>query len=73
MLEKYMNQPIFRVIAVDNDLINTIIPHIEKYPLLNQKRADFELFKLIIKRINEKEHNTVNGINKFLSFKASMN
>lgn len=28
------------------DLTNIIIPHIMKYPLLTQKRADFLLFKL---------------------------
>lgn len=34
------------------ELISVIIPHFDKYPLMTQKRADFELFKkavLIIK------------------------
>jgi hypothetical protein len=30
------------------DLINVIIPHFMKYPLLTQKRADFELYFFFI-------------------------
>lgn len=50
-----------------------IIPHFLKYPLLSQKRADFELFKSIVELMERKEHQTLAGIHKILSIKASMN
>lgn len=37
------------------DLINVIIPHFSNYPLLTQKRADFELLKLVLELMNKKE------------------
>jgi hypothetical protein len=55
------------------DLTKVIIPHFEKYPLITQKRADFELFKMIVELINQKEHITVEGLNKIMSIKASLN
>lgn len=30
------------------DMLNTIIPHFDKFPLVTQKRADFEIFKQIV-------------------------
>ncbi|KAG0632630.1 homing endonuclease [Tuber brumale] len=62
----------FRVF-IPKDLTNVIIPHFDKYYLLTQKRADFELFKMIVELINQKEHLTVEGLNKILSIKASIN
>lgn len=50
-----------------------IIPHFNNYTLLTQKRADFELFKLVIELINRKEHLTSEGIEKIISIKASIN
>jgi hypothetical protein len=43
------------------------------YPLLTQKRADFQLFKLIVDLINNKEHLTLEGLEKIISIKASIN
>lgn len=43
------------------DLHNVIIPHFTKYPLLTQKRADFELFKLVVELMMNKEHLTQKG------------
>ena len=42
------------------------------YPLLTQKRADFELFKMAVKLINDGEHFTEEGLCKIVSIKASM-
>jgi hypothetical protein len=56
-----------------NDLINIIIPHFVKYPLLTQKRADFELFKQIVEMMIRKEHLTLDGLRKIVSIKASLN
>jgi len=41
--------------------------------LLTQKRADFELFKLIIVLMSQKEHLNLEGIIKIISIRASMN
>ena len=50
-----------------------IIAHLEKYPLITQKRGDFELFKKIISLMSEKKHLTSNGLNEIANIKASMN
>lgn len=54
-------------------LINVIIPHFNRFPLLTQKRADFELFKSIVLLINNKDHLTTQGLKRIVSIKASMN
>jgi len=53
----------YRVQKIE-DLINVIIPHLTKYPLLTQKHADFLLFKLAIELMSNKEHLTIEGLNK---------
>lgn len=54
-------------------LTNIIIPHFDKYPLLTQKRADYELFKTVVDLMNKGEHLTQEGLNKILAIKASIN
>nr|YP_010608724.1 hypothetical protein PNX16_mgp047 [Drechslerella dactyloides]WAN89804.1 hypothetical protein [Drechslerella dactyloides] len=56
-----------------HDLTNVIIPHFDKYTLITQKKGDFILFKEIVDLINRKEHLTLEGIQKILAIKASMN
>lgn len=56
----------------NKDLIN-LINHIKKYPLLTQKAADFLLFKQVVELINIKDHLTVEGLQKIINIKASMN
>ena len=63
---------IFSVVSI-KDLINIIIPHFYKYPLLTQKRADFELFKQIVLMMDKKDHLTMEGIKKIISIRASLN
>jgi len=43
-----------------------IIAHFDKYMLLTQKRADFELFKRVVDRLvlNRQEHLTLDGLKK---------
>ena len=51
-------------------------PGLDKYPLISaplKKRVDFELFKLAILSIKNKEHLTKEGLNKLISIRASMN
>ena len=66
------NKVVYRVLSI-KDLTCVIIPHFEKYPLLTQKRADFELFKSAIKLVNEGEHLLKEGLIKIVSVKAAMN
>ena len=50
-----------------------IIAHFDEYPLITQKRADFELFKLIVDIISRKEHLTTEGLRKIVNLRASIN
>lgn len=53
--------------------LKLIINHFDKYPLITQKRADFELFKQIIERMSKKEHLTLEGLKHIVSIRASIN
>jgi hypothetical protein len=53
--------------------LNKLILHLEKYPLLTQKAADFFLFKQVVELFNNKAHLTVEGLNHIVNIKASMN
>ena len=55
------------------DLTNVIIPHFERYPLITQKRADFELFKMVVEIMNRKEHLTNEGLQKIVNIRAIIN
>ena len=63
--EKY-NSVLFQVTSL-RDLINIVIPYFNKYPLITQKRADFELFKMVVEIMNRKEHLTIEGLNKIVA------
>ena len=62
----------FRVSTI-NDIVNVIIPHFDNYPLLTKKYSDYVLFKNIIKLMLEKTHSTLEGIQKIVNIKASIN
>jgi len=55
------------------DITTVIIPHFMQYPLLSQKRADFELWRSVVELINKGEHLTTQGLTKILSIRASIN
>ena len=55
------------------ELINVIIPHFDKYPLLTQKRADYLLFKQVVIIMKNKEHLISEGLTKIISIRVSMN
>jgi len=55
------------------DISNVIIPNFDKFPLLTQKRADFELFKEVVDLINKKEHLTIEGLHKIVAIRGSIN
>jgi hypothetical protein len=51
----------------------TIIDHFDKYPLLTQKRTDFEFFKKIFIMMNNKEHVTLEGFREIIAIRSSLN
>lgn len=53
--------------------LDIIINHFDNYPLISQKRSDFELFKQVFELLQRKEHLTYEGINKIVSIKAVFN
>ena len=53
--------------------LDIILDHFDKYPLLSQKCADYQLFKDAITLIKNKEHLSSKGIKKILGIRASMN
>lgn len=62
----------FRVESV-KEIVNYILPHFEKYPLITQKLADYLLFKDVVKMMINKEHLTKEGLKKIVSIKAVIN
>lgn len=56
-----------------SNLLSVIISHFDKYPLITQKQADYELFKQAAKLFKNKEHLTAYGFKEILSIRASMN
>jgi hypothetical protein len=55
------------------EIEEVIIPHFNKYPLITQKQADFELFKVVIGLMKQKNHLTLEGLQEIINNKASMN
>ena len=53
--------------------LQVIIEHFENYPLITQKRADYELFKQAVELMEQKEHLTMEGLEKIVAIKASLN
>lgn len=50
-----------------------IIDHFDKYPLITQKLADYILFKRVLELMNSQEHLILEGLNKVVAIKASIN
>lgn len=53
--------------------LRIIIDHCAKFPLISQKRADYELFQQAFFLIQNKEHLHQDGLQKLWAIKASMN
>lgn len=62
---------VLRVSSVKDLLV--IIDHFDKYPLIPHKVADYILFKRVLELMNRKEHLTLEGLNKVIAIKASIN
>ena len=50
-----------------------VINHFDLYPLLTQKRADYQFFKKFFKIMKLKEHITPEGLRKIVALKAAIN
>lgn len=53
--------------------LQVIRQHLEKYPLITKKCADFLLWTQIFSLIQNRKHLTVEGLNKIVAIKASIN
>jgi len=61
------------IIRKSEDIINILIPKLNQYPLQGVKKLNFEDFKLIVELIKNKEHLTLEGLNKIIKIKSGMN
>lgn len=61
----------FRVTNL-KDIQEVIIPHFSTYPLQSTKVVSYTLFKQVATIISNKEHLTLEGFKKVLSFKAAL-
>ncbi len=61
----------FRVFSIEE--LCVIIDHFDNFPLVTKKHIDFLLFKEAVTLIKNKEHLTLEGFNKIISLRASMN
>ena len=62
----------FRVDSL-KDIFKVIIPHFNVYLPVTQKLGDYLLFRDIVIMMDNKEHLTLEGLNKIISIKASLN
>lgn len=53
--------------------LKVLMDHFDKYPLITQKRADYELFKQILLLVLDKKHLTEEGLQQIVNLKASLN
>ena len=68
----YKNKILIYRISSTKDLIK-VIDHLDKYPLITQKLADYELFKQGYNLVINKQHLILSGLQKIVALKASMN
>jgi hypothetical protein len=62
----------FRVSSV-KELVYIIIHHFYNYPLITKKYLDYLLFKKIVLKMLNKEHNTIKGLQEIVNIKSSLN
>ncbi len=69
--EEKRNSVKYRVASFEE--LGLIIEHLDKYPLITQKKADYLLFKQAWELINQKRHLTSEGLNQIVNIRAAMN
>jgi hypothetical protein len=55
------------------DIINIIIPHFDKYPLLSSKNLDYQDFRRVAFMMKDGVHLTENGMLEIKGIKENMN
>jgi hypothetical protein len=61
----------FRVFSQKD--LRIIIDHFDKYPLLTQKRTDFEFLEKVFLIVQNKEHLTLKGLREIVAIRHSLN
>jgi LAGLIDADG endonuclease len=62
----------FRV-SSPKQILEKVLPHFDKYPLVTKKYIDYQLFKNIVEIILNKEHLTDSGLQNIMNLRASLN
>jgi len=70
-VNKVKDVAVFRVASLKD--LAVIIDHLTRYPLITQKRADFELFKSVVDIKLSGRHTTLDGIQEIVNIRASLN
>jgi hypothetical protein len=55
------------------DLVEKIIPHFERYPLMTDKKEQFERFAQICKLVRANQHLSVGGLAKIIALSDEVN
>lgn len=71
LLDQTRNRVNYSIYSVKQ--LNKLFIHLERFPLLTQKAAYFILFKKAVNLMNNKAHQTLEGLNRIVNIKASMN
>ena len=53
--------------------LQVVIDHLTRYPLITQKRADFELFEKVVEIKKSGRHTTLTGLQEIVNLRASLN
>lgn len=69
----YRNNSVNFQVTKYSNIHDIIIPFFNKYPIQGQKSLDFFDFVKVVNMLKNKEHLTLEGFNKILKIKASMN
>ncbi|KAM3066758.1 hypothetical protein ACMFMG_011898 [Clarireedia jacksonii] len=56
-----------------DQLLEAVVPHFMAYPLVTQKRFDFDTFQKILKIVKDKSHLTTEGLQEIVNLKSAMN
>lgn len=54
-------------------ILDVIIPHFDKYPLITQKLGDYILWKKVVMMIKHKEHLSLDGLQTIINIRAAIN
>lgn len=70
----YKNRETFRyLVSKFSDIHEKVIPFFQKYPIEGKKYKDFQDWCKVAEMMKEKQHLTVEGLNKIREIKAGMN